>query len=190
MCIQTQRRVNNKKVWLQDIVSPHVLHVLRATACVLTTRALSDHECCSGRCSYLLRMCDWERLVVVVHMAKMGPGVGVRHENRPLPKSAFWHPVWQKLPKKTKGADTSLKQFYCFCLKRVFDLHMYVVYLIFSSCVQQSPLIRNPLIRNSRLSETGFHGPMFTKDLVHYTFIRNSSYKYNVICFMVSMSSL
>jgi len=49
--------------------------------------------------------------------------------------------------------------------------------------IQSSPLVRNPLVRNFRLKET----PIFTKELVHYTFIRNSSYKGQI--FMVRMSS-
>jgi len=34
-----------------------------------------------------------------------------------------------------------------------------------------------PALRNFRLEGTDFHSPIFTKELVYYTFIRNTSYK-------------
>jgi len=53
--------------------------------------------------------------------------------------------------------------------------------------IQNNLLTRNPLIKNFWL-ETDFHSPIFTSELVHYTFIRNSGYKEQI--FMVPMSSL
>ena len=120
--------------------------------------------------------------MVVVQVARMGHGVGVRQAEQAV--TCVLASGDRSCRRKTKGAcfNTSLKQFYWVCLKRVFELHINVVY-IFLRCVQQRPLIRNRLKRNFRLLGTGFHFPIFTKDLVKYTFIRNSSYKYNFIYF-------
>ena len=56
--------------------------------------------------------------MVVVEVAKMGHAVGVRQAEQAV--TCVLASGDRSCRRKTKGADTSLKQFYRVCLKRVF----------------------------------------------------------------------